>query len=317
MKNHKTPGIDGIAAEMIKAEEIITPIMFTRLFKSIWTHNWNPPDWKNDVMIRIPKKGDLRECGNWRGISLSSVALKLFSMVLLDRIEPHVDQVLRDEQAGFRKGRSCADQIFLLRHVLQANEEMRQPLVLCFVDFEKAFDSICRQTMKKIMRYYGIPLKIVEIIMDMHYNNLCQVAVDGSLTEPFEIKSGVLQGGILSPLLFTLVIDFVMRKAIGNGHNGITWSDDRNLCDMEYADDAVLISPSIEALQNLIDALVTEGKKVGLVVNIQKTEVLKNEHAGYGHCHIGEHDLPNVNSFRYLGTIVDSKGSLNLEFAID
>ena len=315
LKNNKTPGMDGIAAEMIKAEEIVTPIMFTRLFKSIWTHSWNPHDWKKDMMIRIPKKGDLRECGNWRGISLTSVALKLFSMVLLDRIEPHIDRVLRDEQAGFRKGRSCADQIFLLRHILQASAEMRQPLALCFVDFEKAFDSICRQTMKKIMRYYGIPVRIVEIIMDMHYNNLCQVAVDGTLTDPFEIKSGVLQGGILSPLLFTLVIDYVMQKTIGDGHNGIAWTNNRNLCDMEYADDAVLISSSVERLQNFIDTLAMEGKKVGLVINIRKTEVMKNEHAGDGRCHIGDHDLPNVNSFRYLGTIVESKGSLSLEFA--
>ena len=313
LKNHKAPGMDGIASEMIKAEEIMTPIMFTHLFRSIWHSNRNPADWKKDMIVKVPKKGDLRECGNWRGISLSSVAIKLFCMVILNRLEPHLDLMLRDEQAGFRKGRSCADQIFLLRHILQMSVEMRQPLVLCLVDFEKAFDSICRTTMKKIMRHYGIPTKIVEIIMDMHYNTFCQVAVDRTLTDSFEVKSGVLQGGILSPLLFTVVMDYVMKRTVGDRHDGIDWVDNRKFCDLEYADDAVLISPSVQGAQNLINSLVAEGRKVGLRINIQKTEILRNEFADRGNCSIGDHDLPNVNSFRYLGTIIDSKGSLAVE----
>ena len=64
LKNHKAPGMDGIASEMIKAEEIMTPIMFTHLFRSIWHSNRNPADWKKDMIVKVPKKGDLRECGN-------------------------------------------------------------------------------------------------------------------------------------------------------------------------------------------------------------------------------------------------------------
>ena len=83
--------------------------------------------------------------------------------------------------------------------------------------------------MKKIMRHSGIPTKIVEMIMDTHYNTFCQVAVDGTLTDSFEVKSGVLQGGILSP---TIAIPSCLSPTVGDRHNGIDWVDNRKLCDL-------------------------------------------------------------------------------------
>ena len=151
LKNHKAPGFDGISPEMLKADEIQTPIVMKDLFNHIWQDEITPDVWKQEgIMIKVPKKGDLRDCSNWRGITLSSTCMKVFSKVILNRIEPALDRILRKEQAGFCKGKGCADQIFILRHITQQCNEMRSPLVLCFVDFEKAFDSISRNVLKKL-----------------------------------------------------------------------------------------------------------------------------------------------------------------------
>ena len=315
LKNYKSPGIDGIAPEMLKADEIQTPIVMTGLFKHMWRDEVTPDEWKKKgIIIRIPKKGDLRECGNWRGITLSPVGMKVFSKVILNRIEPVVDRILRKEQAGFRKGRGCDDQIFILRHIAQQCNELKSPLVLCFVDFEKAFDSISRSMIKKILRHYGIPEKIVNIIMDMHSGTCCRVMVDGSLTDEFEVKTGVLQGGILSPLLFILVIDYVMKRVMQGMNNGIQWKGNQRLSDLEYADDIVLIASTMAEMQEMIDRLVLEGGKVGLVINRRKTEIMQIQSGDQMDCFVGGEVLPKSDSFKYLGTIITSNGSLITEF---
>lgn len=93
---------------------------------------------------------------------MSPVALQIFSRVLLNRLEPLVDGTLPDEQAGFRNGWGCSDQIFIVRHLMQQANAMKTLLSLYFADFEKAFDSISRRTVGKTMRHYGIPEKVCD-----------------------------------------------------------------------------------------------------------------------------------------------------------
>jgi len=101
--------------------------------------------------------------------------------------------------------------------------------------------------------------------------------VDGSLSDAFEVKSGVIQGGILSTLLFVVVIDYVMKKVARETDAGIVWWEERKLLDLDYADDIVLFSEGEEEMQRVLDCLVREGKKIGLVINCAKTERKKGK----------------------------------------
>ena len=131
------------------------------------------------------------------------------------------DAELRKEQAGFRKGRSAIEQIFALRNIVEQAVKWNSNLYLCFVDYEKAFDSIHRSTLWKIMRCYGKPptCKIVRMVQVMHTNCTSAVVDGDGRTEWFEVKSGVRQGCNMSGFLFLLVIDWVMRTVthVGTG----------------------------------------------------------------------------------------------------
>ena len=186
---------------------------------------------------------------------------------------------LRDEQAGFRKGRSCTDQIFILRHVVQQCVEYRNPLLMVFVDYEKAFDSVHQPILWRVLRYYGILAKYVNLIKSVHEHSRCKVNVNGVLSNEFPVNSEVLQGNVLSPMLFVLLMDFVMRRTVGDGGEGLNWTDNRKLADLEYADDAVLISRTPQDLQCLLTRMHEVSQEVGLEINRRKTEMMRTEYA--------------------------------------
>ena len=111
------------------------------------------------LIVKLPKKEDLCMCNNWRGITLLSVTSKVFSRVILDRISVAIDPLMRKEQAGFRKERSCGDHNikFTLRQIMEQCQEWNTSVYANFVDFEKAFDSILRHSLWCILRHYRIP----------------------------------------------------------------------------------------------------------------------------------------------------------------
>ena len=153
------------------------------------------------------QKSDLSLSGNWRGIMLLSIPRKVLTRVILNRMKVVVDKALRDEQVGFRKDRSCIDQISTLRILVEQTIEWSSPLYLLFMDFEKPFDSLDREAMWRILRHYSIPNKIINMLKVQYQGFTCQVLHGGTITEPIEVKTGVRQGCLLLPLLFPVVLD--------------------------------------------------------------------------------------------------------------
>ncbi|KAK4467974.1 hypothetical protein MN116_000244 [Schistosoma mekongi] len=145
IKNGKSARPDNIPAEALKTDIETTSKILHILFRKIWEEEQVPADWKEVYLIKIPKKGDLSNCENYRGITLLSVPGKVFNRVLLNRIKDPVDAQLRDQQAGFRKDQSCTDQIATLRFIVEQSIKLNSPLYINFLDYEKAFDSVDRR----------------------------------------------------------------------------------------------------------------------------------------------------------------------------
>ncbi len=149
-----------------------------------------------------PKKGELSECDNWRDITILSVPGKVFSIVPLNSPWRAVDAYPRDQQADFRRGRSCTEEIFVLRQVIGQSLEYQQQISLNFIDFVKAFDSVHRNTQWKIARAYGIPSPFVDIFRSLYQGSPCCVWMEERITDFFAVESIVWQGCVLSPMLF-------------------------------------------------------------------------------------------------------------------
>ena len=119
---------------------------------------------------------------------------------------------------------------------------------MAFVDYEKAFDSVHRPILWKVLRHYGIPHKYISLIKTIHEHSRCKVNVNGVLSNEFAVNSGVLQGNVLSPILFALLMDFIMSRVTQEGEEGLDWSNNRKLANLEYADDALLLCKNTRRL---------------------------------------------------------------------
>ena len=131
----------------------------------------------------------------------------MFSRVLLNRMKDTVDPKLRDHHAGFRRGRPCTDQTATLRIILEQSCEWNSPLYVNFIDYEKAFDNLDRQSLWKLLRHYGVPEKITSIIKNSYSGMTCRVVYGRQLTDAFQVNTGVRQGCQLSHSLFLLAIN--------------------------------------------------------------------------------------------------------------
>lgn len=204
--------MDGISAEMLKAGSVSMVHWLHTLCNKIWNGGPVPDDWKNGTIICVPKKGNLTECDNWRGVTLLSVPGKVYCQIILNRIRDVVDSQLREELAGFRPKRSCAEQIFTLRQIIEKYNESRFPLALSFIDFSKAFDSLHRPSLWLILREYGLPVKFVEAIRNIYEKSKCCVRTEDGMSDWFEVITGVRQRCLLSLVLFAIAIDWIFRR---------------------------------------------------------------------------------------------------------
>ena len=207
--NIKAPRTDSLCAEVFKTDPETAAKILHPLFVEIWEKEELPDDWTHGRIIKLPKKWNFADCSNWRGITVLSIPRKMFSTIIMTRMKTPVDKLLRPEQAGFRKGRGRTDHKFTLQNSLEQCNEWQRKIYVNFVDFEKAFDSVHRESLWKILRHYGIPEKLVKLIFQIFHRNFpCSV---GNSTTKFTVKSGVRQGCVMSSFIFTLAIDWATK----------------------------------------------------------------------------------------------------------
>ena len=292
-KSGKAPGNDNISSDTLKAGGVPMASWLHEIFVDIWQTEEMVDDWTTAILIRLYKgKGDKQVCDNYRGISLLVVASKVFSRVILNRVQILLDRQLLEEQAGFRSNRSTIDQIFTLKMIMEKSREHNKPLFMCFVDIQKAYDSVNRELLWQICKHYGLAAKTVRMLQLLYKDTKAQVRINGELSDSFNIDTGVVQGGIPSCILFNILFDFIMRRVMDKvkqmgvsgmklayGNNDFHHTDrdkyeEFELLTLMYADDLVMMCDNSLDLEIFIRTFEQVTQEFGLTMSIKKTCIM-------------------------------------------
>ena len=350
MHNWKAPGPDSLLVELLKIDEPAESIVLER-FQVILVEVWNggevPQKWKDATIMAFYKKSDRSNCNNYRGISLRSHAGRVLLKIVANRLSGYCEAhgILPDKQCGFRPERSTVDMLFVMRRLQDLARRRRIPLYMCFVDLQKAYDSVDRELPRKVLARAGVPEEMIALIRQFHDGLQARVRMDdGELSDWFEVTQGLRQRCVLSPLLFNIVFtaaievvlvrfseddtilkDLVYLEEEAGLGAGIPLERARRVVwEMLYADDAGVVSRSQEGLTRVMTLIVEVLGAFGPTVSEKKTETLlmwapekKSKKAGSPPPPVvieaaGQKYAQTV-QFRYLGSLVNEDGELTQE----
>ena len=306
-------------------------------------------EWSMTILIKLYKnKGDRKICDNYRGIALLNITSKIFSRIILNRIQELIDHQLLETQFGFRSDRSTIDQIFTLKMTMEKRREFNKPLFMCFIDITKAYDSVNREPLWKVCLSYGITNKLVNLLKMLYKDSLERVKRNGVLSDSFEMTTGVMQGGIPSPLLFNILFDFIIKKVINKagvsdvkfsyGNNDFFHGKDErynvfDILTLLYSDDIVVMYETISDLEKFIRSFEEVTQQYGLTMNIEKTclmslkQLKKNQqkqvsigqNINYNdniNINVRNQNIETVDTFTYLGCTITNDQREDTEISV-
>ena len=215
-----------------------------------------------------------KECSKYRTIALISHASKVMPQILQARLQQYMNNELPDIQAGFRKGRGTRDQIANICWIIEKAREFQKNIYFCFIDYAKAFDCVDHNKLWKILKEIGIPGHLTCLLRNLDAAQEATVRTGHGTADWFQIGKGVHQGCILSPCLFNLYAEYIMRNAgMDEAQAGIRIAG-RNINNLRYADDTTLMAESEEELKSLLMKVKEESEKAVLKLSIQKTKIM-------------------------------------------
>ena len=233
----KTPGIDKIHPRVLKelSESLIKPL--TILFNKSICEGQLPLDWKTANISAIFKKGEKSDANNYRPVSLTSIVCKVLESIIRDTVQEYFEQqnLYTQCQHGFRKNKSCTSQLIEVMEEFTTYLDDKDTFDVIYLDFKKAFDSVPHVRLLNKLEAYGITGKIHSWIKGFLTNRMQKVRVGDSESKCSKVISGIPQGSILGPILFTIFINDLPECISG-------------LCKI-FADDTKIYNKSSERLK--------------------------------------------------------------------
>lgn len=317
MKRGKAAGSDGITAEMLQNLGEGGVNMLTELCRKVWKEEKIPKDWEVGIIVPLYKKGDKAVCNNYRGITLLSVVLKVYERILERRLRMRVEEQLEESQSGFRRGRSTQDHIFTLKQIIEKKLAKNQKVYLGFIDIQKAFDSVPRSLVWRSLQRRGVGVKLRRNIECIYKLTRNQVRKDNEQSEDFVTKEGLRQGGVLSPLLFIIMMDDIIKELKGTVRQiqvGYRNMEAIGISECAFADDLVLFARSETELKHNLVVWKEALEKRNMRINMEKTKIMAVGSVEETiHIEIDKVQLEQVKSYKYLGVQIQSDGGQEAE----
>ena len=315
LKDGKAGGSDGIQNEVWKygGEEVEKWLWV--VCNRVWRGEGWPEGWKEGIVVPVLKKGAGERVEDYRGITLTQTAYKIYASVLAERLRLEVEEkmILPPSQAGFRRGVGCVDHIYTLNYLInrQVGRKERK-LIILFVDMKAAFDSVDREVLIKAMRERGVREGLVARCEEVLRETTGRVRVGEEEGDRFWTARGVRQGCPLSPILFTILIAN-MDEELGRGGWGGVKLGERRVYTLAYADDVAVLAEDVDGMKGIIGKLEKYVDGKGLQVNVGKTKVMRCRRGGGRWGKViwrwkGK-QIEEVHRFKYLGyTMMGSGG---------
>lgn len=307
LKNGRAAGPGGIPAELIKCGS-------EKLFEQLtWCINQYlngdpvPAEWKEAYISSIHKKGNKLECSNYRGISVTSTMSRLYGRIIRDLIEQEYMNKEEEEQSGFRAGRTCTDNIFCLKQVIEKRSAVSQETHLMFIDLQKAYDTVPVKKLWKVLHETNVNHTIIRALKNLYDGTSSRVKIGNNFSEKFPVDKGLRQGCCVSPTLFKIYVARALyqwkRKCKGMGID----IGDTCLYTLQFADDQVIIANDKDDLQYMARKLQEEYNNWGLEINTQKTKYLPIG-AEPSSIQLDIDEVASCNAYSYLGVEFDTSG---------
>ena len=325
LKMGKAPGQDGILTDIIKSgsDAVYTRKMrhfgmidaLTLIYNYILEHGVWPERWGVGVIVPLHKHDSRLDPANYRPITLMSVVGKIFGIIINNRLQKFSERAntIGDEQGGFRSQRGTPDQVFILRELLASRKERGLPTLCTFVDVRKAYDTVWRESAYVNIHDSGVKGKVWRQLQAMHKGLTRKVRLPFGDTEDFEVHRGVAQGAVESPWVYSNFVEG-LATALRDAGYGVALAG-RRVALLMYADDIVLLASSPDEMQAM-NAVATRfayqhrfqfnGAKCGVMVFNANT--LTREAVRAGKWEVFGETIEVVNSYTYLGTILDGNG---------
>jgi hypothetical protein len=280
-----------------------------------------PDSWGySEVFVLYKGKGDKKLAMNYRGINLNDDFLRLFERLLDARLMRWLSdhKPWGEQQFGFCSGVGTEDAALCLQTIAGVCTRVKGfPLYANFVDLQRAFPSMLRSQILRILHEIGVPFELVRAFASTFSGNSCRLRIGSSLTRLFMVNRGTKEGGINSPKLFNTVYATALRKMnITEFPENMTSVDQNEVYFLVFADDLVLLSGNITKLEEKTEALERVLKPLGMALNAAKTKwmaflppivsrslVPAGRYPAY--IRLRDHYLENVENFQYLGFTMD------------
>ena len=316
LKMKKSTGIDEIPNEVLKHHDVMLLLYY--FYVKCFETGILPSVWLKAIIIPIPKSTtkDPHVPLNYRGISLLSCVCKVFTAIINRRIVNYCElgNLFVEEQNGFRKNRSCIDHIFSLTSLIRNRFAENKDTFACFIDMQKAFDWVDRDMLFYKLLSYNIDGFIYKCIKALYNHPLSCIKINSCITEWFTTENGVRQGDSLSPTLFAIFINDLVKE-LNEFELGIP-VENKKISVLLFADDIVISGENEQELQTLLKYVEIWCRKWRMKINQDKTQIVhyRKKHKGKTKSKftINDTELEIVNTYKYLGVYLDQ----HLDFSI-
>jgi hypothetical protein len=314
LKNNKAPGIDGICNELLKYSVDIIGPEIVKIFNLIFETGKFPSLWCTAILFPLHKNGCVNNLNNYRGIALLCSLGKVFTGILNQRLNIWAleNNILHEQQAGFRHARSTVDHIFTAYGAAEKYLcKKGRRFYFAYIDLSKAFDCVPHAALFNSLINSGIHGNILKILQSMYSQLTSCVQSNTGLTDMFKCTTGTRQGCMLSPFLFIVYLNQYITNCDDNCKGIYVDENFPNLNILLYADDMVHLSDTIGQTQNQLNILSQFCSNFGMKVNLNKSKIMvfrnggplkDNEKWFYN----GE-KVETVTYYKYLGVVFSNR----------